>query len=933
MADGSELLVEREGELQATTAAIDLISDGGGRTVLVEGPAGIGKTSILRRAWEHAEQSRVRCLSARGSELEIDFPYGVVRQLFEAALSDPAERERAFADAASGAASVFAPDVGGEEGGDQVSFSALHGLYWMTLNLAGDEPLLLFVDDIHWCDRPSLRFLSYLSHRLEGVPVGLVAGLRSTDPGSDPALIADIVGGPDVIAIRPGPLSAEAIGEVVASRLGGSPDRTFNGAVGTATGGNPLLLRQLLSALELEGAEPTARDAGLIADVGPKAVNRTVLRRLGRLEPEAAEVARGLAILGDGAELEAIAEYCGYQNQTVAAAIGALAQAEIVGTGERIGFVHPLVRDALYSDRVPGERQRDHARAARLLLDRGASDEKVAAQLINADVIGEEWAAEVLERAAAEASSKGAMESAAAYLERVLEEPLDDDRRSRLEFGLGLAQVGFDGPSAASHLERAREGLTDPMTSAVATYALTRILLFTGLEERAAEVARETVAELPPELADVGRMIESTELMTAYFGARISDAGERLTELRAAPKPTEPGAAMLAAMTAYDWMMRDGNVADCLPMAEAALDVPELMEYDNGLFWAAGTIVLVCADSPRAMEVWDAALEASHRRGSMFGALTVHLWRGYTQMRHGELTEAGTSLALAVEQCELWGLDAITYAHGCLARNLIHVGRLDEAAATIATEGAADGHGEGAQMFREAEVELLLAQGRPEEALVIADRYLELADWRRSPAFSVRHATRGRALLMLDRREEAIAELGTEVKLAERWGANGSVGRALRVLGEARGDEGAEDLERAIELLRDSPMKLDLAHALAAHGALLRRRRMPTEAREPLREAFELAEACGAEPLAQTVRTELRASGLRPRSAALSGPASLTASERRVADLAAAGQTNKQIAQELFVTPKTVEVHLSNAYRKLDISGRRELAGALGETG
>ncbi len=126
-------------------------------------------------------------------------------------------------------------------------------------------------------------------------------------------------------------------------------------------------------------------------------------------------------------------------------------------------------------------------------------------------------------------------------------------------------------------------------------------------------------------------------------------------------------------------------------------------------------------------------------------------------------------------------------------------------------------------------------------------------------------------------------------------------------------------------------MKLELARALAAHGSLLRRGRKPTEARESLRRAFELAEVCGAHGLAAEVRTELHATGARPRTSALKGPGSLTASEKRVADLAAEGQTNKQIAQGLYVTPKTVEVHLSNAYRKLEISSRRELASALAE--
>jgi DNA-binding NarL/FixJ family response regulator len=122
---------------------------------------------------------------------------------------------------------------------------------------------------------------------------------------------------------------------------------------------------------------------------------------------------------------------------------------------------------------------------------------------------------------------------------------------------------------------------------------------------------------------------------------------------------------------------------------------------------------------------------------------------------------------------------------------------------------------------------------------------------------------------------------------------------------------------------------LDLARALAALGGLLRRTRHPIEAREPLRQALELAEACGCPPLVEAVRSELYATGARPRSAALAGVDALTARELRVATLAAEGSTNREIAQTLFVTPKTVEVLLSSAYRKLDIRSRRELAGAL----
>ena len=152
------------------------------------------------------------------------------------------------------------------------------------------------------------------------------------------------------------------------------------------------------------------------------------------------------------------------------------------------------------------------------------------------------------------------------------------------------------------------------------------------------------------------------------------------------------------------------------------------------------------------------------------------------------------------------------------------------------------------------------------------------------------------------------------------------------MLGTILQGDGTEHLEEACSLLEGAPARLEHAKALAAVGGVLRRARRPTEAREPLRRALELADSCGAQPLADHVRAEIYASGGRPRTTALRGVLALTASERRVADLAAEGQTNRDIAQALYVTPKTVEVHLSNAYRKLGIESRRELPRALAES-
>jgi DNA-binding NarL/FixJ family response regulator len=225
----------------------------------------------------------------------------------------------------------------------------------------------------------------------------------------------------------------------------------------------------------------------------------------------------------------------------------------------------------------------------------------------------------------------------------------------------------------------------------------------------------------------------------------------------------------------------------------------------------------------------------------------------------------------------------------------------------------------------------LLAAGEHERALAAADELRAEHPHVENVTVHSWRSPRARALHALGRTEEALPLLEENVALARRWGAPSAVGRTLRELGEIKGEAGLPELEAAVEALAGSTARLELAKALAALGRTLRHARRPAEAREPLRHALELADACGAARLAEDVRAELYAAGARPRTAALSGAGALTASERRVAGLAAEGSSNRDIAQTLYVTPKTVEVHLSNAYRKLGIRSRRELAGALVE--
>jgi DNA-binding CsgD family transcriptional regulator len=262
-----------------------------------------------------------------------------------------------------------------------------------------------------------------------------------------------------------------------------------------------------------------------------------------------------------------------------------------------------------------------------------------------------------------------------------------------------------------------------------------------------------------------------------------------------------------------------------------------------------------------------------------------------------------------------------------LAGVLVERGAIEDARIVLDNAGELSPRSDYALLLYCARLQLLLAEGRPEEALACE----LLADSQRHPRFAPWRSLKAEALERAGRHEEAVSLAETEVELARAWGSPGTVGRSLRVLGTILHTDGIDQLEEACTLLETVPARLEHAKALAALGAALRHARKPTDAREPLRHALELADSCGARPLVDAVRSEIYATGARPRTTALAGVLALTASERRVADLASDGQTNRDIAQALYVTPKTVEVHLSNAYRKLGIASRRELARALAD--
>jgi DNA-binding NarL/FixJ family response regulator len=922
-------LLERDAELAVIDGLVRGLSGGEARVLLLEGEAGIGKSRLLAELRRLASNSRVRVLTARGSELERSFSFGVVRQLLERAVLD--EGETAFTGAAAGARPIFGPpSEEAPQGSDDGSFAALHGLYWLTVNLTSSVPLVLAIDDLHWADRASLRFLAYLVRRFEGLPLLVAATLRPAEQPSDPALVAELAHDIATVTLRPGPLSSAAVASVVEEALG-APEPAFVEACRETTGGNPLLLAEVLRVLGDERVPPEDAEAGTVGELGANAAGVILHLRLRHLDPAATAAARALAVLGDGAPLPRLAALAELSEREAGQAVVALTRAEIVRQQPPLGFTHPLVGDAVYRGVPEAEREQAHARAARLLGEAAVGDEPVAAHLLLAAPRGDVWAVERLQGAARTAVSRGDADSAAAFLARALAEPPPDGLRASLRFQLGVAEAFANGPAAAVHLREAYEEAADPVLRATIALVLANISIFTEGPAAVARLTGEAAANAPsPELRS---LLEAIGLTTAYWHPALrSDA--LFERLRRGDVEPGPGGAMKLAMAAYDWSMRGGTAADCVALARRALQGGHLLRHDNGgTSVVAALLVLAMADHDDAERLVDGSFRAAHAHGSLFSSCAAFVFGGYVALLRGELAESERLLHTAIEQIESWGFDTVrAYPYCFLADLELERGNVAAAAEAVERAGLPPGPPVNVHTgwWAVTRLRLLLARGEAREAVDLADEAIaRLGTQVANPSAHPWHALRARGLWRLGRTAEADAAAAEQVRRARVWGGPRGLARALRTLASVRRTEAVVLLQEAVAAVEGSPARLEHARSLAALGAALRDDGRPAEAREPLRLALELTDVCGAPALLEQVRSELHAAGARPRSGPSRGPDSLTPSERRVAELAVAGQSNRDIAQALFVTPKTVEVHLSSTYRKLGIRSRRELEGAL----
>jgi DNA-binding CsgD family transcriptional regulator len=940
------VLEERKEELATIEEVVAAGAAGDGAVLVIEGPPGIGKSALVSAARETAGAAGLNVRPARCSTFERDFPFGVARQLLEPLLhgASEEERERLLDGPAAFAASVISQVDADAAAGAQVdnTMRAFNALYWLTAHAADDRPLCLLVDDAHWADTSSLRWLAFLATRIEGLALTVVVAARPEGRDAAGGAIEELALGDAARVARPATLSAQGTAALVADRFGREGDAAFVEACSRATGGNPFLLSELLRTLADDGATPDAAAAAAVVEVTPDTVARSVRRRLDGLQPDADALARSLVVLGGEEDIGVVAEHAGLGAREAAAAADALREATILAARPSpIAFLHPIVAGAVASGIGWGELSDAHRRAADLLDRRGAPADRRAVHLLACDPAGDADVAATLVDAARDVTARGALDAAVRFAERALREPPPPELMGAALQTLASAKL-LDGAwaEAADDFRAALEHETDVRERAVSAIRLLDAQLGAGVDEETASATVPLLHEVSEALGD-----QDEQLTLSIESVLWSLSQARLGTLMAVGPPPEPLDGILAArvltpiqrlrLARWALLMGAAGAVDAnaaLAMAKRALGDGELLCEVGPMtaaYYVSPSSLWLFDDLDAAVEVFDGMVDDVAQLGSPAAMRTVRHLRAVLFLRAGRLDRVEEEAEAAGVTNEPWG---VRLGRFCLAEaraeRADHDGAQRALAEGMDTPADALETGFGSLVF-DIRGRVALAAGRPEQALIDFQAAGDFEQLRlmASPLLSSWRAGAALTLRALGRDDEASERAGEAVEQARRFGAARPLGLALRAHGLVTGS--GESLAEAVEVLDGSPAWLERAHALVAYGEFLRRDGKRTEARTHLRDGLEVALECGATVLTVRAREELRLAGGRAPHRRPEQRDELTPSERRVVALARDGSSNREIAQTLFLTEKTVETHLSSAYRKLGIRRRTELAQAL----
>ncbi|WUA61804.1 AAA family ATPase [Streptomyces sp. NBC_00224] len=937
-------LAGRAGELHTLCETVRASAAGHPALVHLVGESGIGKTSLIRALTGAGFGVPVLVGSACGAPLERDFPFGVVRQMFGDLLAKTDEPTRQSLLDLAGPPARLVVDEASFDAPPTSTYATHHALYRLITKLAERSPLLLVVDDAHAADAPSMRFLSYAAHRLVGRPITL---LLSTTDGEQPYAEEPLLAlSSQARELRLAPMSDETVAEVVHRSLG----RTGADVVAACTEvtrGNPFLLAELLRVLGQSGTPAEQLGPDEVRRLGSPAVAARLRARF-RARPDTEALAHAVAVLGDGAEFDVAADLAGLAPAHAARALDALAAMSVVPNSHPLGFSHSFVRNAVLESIPMGARITAHGRAAHLLRAAHAPSEQVAAHLLRSRSSAAPWACEELRRAAKLAAGRGAPDVAATYLRHALKQPLSPDEHSAVLCDLGSAELSYAPHDSIAHLREALAAATDARQAAQAALKLVPALCMLSAHEEASQIADTVLADLGGEDRDLAWRLEAAAMMPAFLRLPTVSTAWRRAERMARPARGDLDVrrhqqGMLATMTAWRGEDRE-KVVRCARGA--------ILGADQNFFRPPSYYTLFAlarTDASAAIdEVYAVTDRIAQGSGWPRAVAIMEMAHGLKATHSGDLHEAARRFSTALKSFEDYGIDvrrdhcAVTCAVW-LTDVLVSLGRMGEARELLSRHMSAE---DDVPQILEytfllyARGRLRLAEGDPQGAVEDLEECGRRAEaWQmRNPAILPWRSRAAAAHTALGQRERARELAEEDLALAFVWGTDRVIGVAQHALAMAVGaGEGHELLKAAVARLAASPYRLGHAAALLDLAALVHAEGSDDEARAILDQAIPLASECGAEPLArrgEELLAGIRGGRRKGRRAHI--PHGLTPQEHQIGLAAARGATNRQIAQNLCVSVRNVEFHLSSAYRKLGVKrqglGPLLLIGAAPET-
>ncbi|MEV6836565.1 AAA family ATPase [Streptomyces sp. NPDC051133] len=934
-------LIERRRELQALDAAFRELrrtTDGVPRArrrglLAFSGPAGLGKTALLTEARDRAAARGFTVLSGRGGEKEQGSAFRVVRQVVQPSLARMEGPElRAFLGSWY---DVMAAVLGLEAQGPAPDPTGVReGLDWVMTRLTMKKaPVVLFLDDLHWADAESLSWLVSFASRVDDLPLLIVVAYRPDELPPEARELRALAGDHGERPHGLAHLTADGVARIIRKEIGAAAEDVFCKECWSATGGSPFEAVELAFGLAERRLTGTVSDLPAMRELAAAIKGPGLIERLEGLGTATVRFAHTAAVLGSPFSPRLAATIAVLGDEATAEATQQLRAARILSEGHgpegELEFVHPLIATTIYRSIRTGFRAGLHNAAAEAVLTAGYGATAAARHLLEVPCEGSPETVACLREAAREYLRAGATESARRLLTRALQEPPQPEDRAAVLHELACATFLIEPTATVRYLREAlAEPDVDPDLRASVVYRLTTALAHTDRLAEAVTVAAEEAKQATN--PRVKLRMQADQFVWSTMRADDPDSPARSRRLARLAEQL-PGRSLeeryILGLRAWDAVLRGEPRQTALAYAEKSLRGGMSWTDENRGFEVPLSVALVFmyGDRPRRAEelfekgIAECAGKGWHGSHLAFGQTIA----GYVRYHRGCLAEAEDLVREGLRTADK--VDGVVaarwYGVSVLIQTLLARGRVVEARA-LADEHHFGDMTPNAVIYpdpRTVYAELLLAEGRHAEAAPLLSSvgdWLDKRGWR-NPAWCPwqLHLASALAPTAPDR---AAGHARDAVKRARDFGAASAVGQALHTLAEVTGGPAALDLyAEAVDHLEQSPAAYELARAQVGHGAALSRHGRLQEAADRLYRGLEGAVHCGAEALAARARAQLSASGMRPLPLRYAQADTLTAQERRTAELTVQGHSAAVVAKELRLTEQGVRHLLSSVYRKI----------------